>query len=127
MTAYGQVINGVLPRVRTGVQWRELPGRFGPWQWVQKYRGHSPYYWPEHIRATRGGPRGWMQRFPEGHAIPSEVGLGNLLPDEVPATMPNQPWRACCKEPDQLQNLAIEARRARQRAREVLRILERGK
>lgn len=26
-----QVIDGILHRVRTGVQWRDLPERFGPW------------------------------------------------------------------------------------------------
>jgi hypothetical protein len=30
------VIDGVLFRVRTGVQWRDLPERFGPWQTVYK-------------------------------------------------------------------------------------------
>ncbi|MFF7882730.1 IS5 family transposase [Streptomyces sp. NPDC020794] len=29
-----RVINGVLYRVRTGVQWRDLPERFGPWETV---------------------------------------------------------------------------------------------
>lgn len=29
-----QVIDGILYRVRTGVQWRDLPGRFGPWKTV---------------------------------------------------------------------------------------------
>jgi transposase len=28
------VVNGVLYRVRTGVQWRDLPERFGPWETV---------------------------------------------------------------------------------------------
>lgn len=31
-----RVINGVLNRVRTGVQWRDLPERFGPWKTVYK-------------------------------------------------------------------------------------------
>jgi transposase len=31
-----RVIDGVLFRVRTGVQWRDLPERFGPWQTVYK-------------------------------------------------------------------------------------------
>lgn len=31
-----RVINGVLHRVRTGVQWRDLPERFGPWETVYK-------------------------------------------------------------------------------------------
>lgn len=29
-----QVIDGILYRVRTGVQWRDLPERFGPWKTV---------------------------------------------------------------------------------------------
>ncbi|WP_373312241.1 IS5 family transposase [Streptomyces tauricus] len=31
-----RVINGLLYRVRTGVQWRDLPERFGPWETVYK-------------------------------------------------------------------------------------------
>lgn len=31
-----RVINGVLYRVRTGAQWRDLPERFGPWETVYK-------------------------------------------------------------------------------------------
>ncbi|MEU0952507.1 IS5 family transposase [Streptomyces niveus] len=31
-----RVINGVLYRIRTGVQWRDLPERFGPWETVYK-------------------------------------------------------------------------------------------
>jgi len=31
-----QVLNGILFRVRTGVPWRDLPGRYGPWETVYK-------------------------------------------------------------------------------------------
>ncbi|MGW2181060.1 transposase [Streptomyces sp. NPDC001732] len=31
-----QVINGSIHRLGTGMQWRELPERFGPWQTVHK-------------------------------------------------------------------------------------------
>lgn len=31
-----QVINGVIHRLGTGVQWRELPDRFGPWKTIHK-------------------------------------------------------------------------------------------
>ncbi|MFB7675844.1 IS5 family transposase [Kitasatospora purpeofusca] len=31
---YRQVIDGILHRVRTGVHWRDLPERFGPWKTV---------------------------------------------------------------------------------------------
>ncbi len=31
---YRQVIDGILHRARTGVQWRDLPERFGPWKTV---------------------------------------------------------------------------------------------
>ncbi|OUC99626.1 transposase [Streptomyces swartbergensis] len=29
-----QVINGMIYKIRTGLQWRDLPDRFGPWQTV---------------------------------------------------------------------------------------------
>ncbi len=33
------VLNGILLRVRTGIQWRDLPERYGPWQTVYaRYR-----------------------------------------------------------------------------------------
>lgn len=31
-----QVVNGVLYRIRTGVQWRDLPERCGPWKTVHE-------------------------------------------------------------------------------------------
>jgi len=31
-----QVIEGIIYRLRTGVAWRDLPGKFGPWQTVWK-------------------------------------------------------------------------------------------
>ncbi|AJC52787.1 putative IS1648 transposase [Streptomyces sp. 769] len=31
-----QVVNGIIHRLSTGVQWRELPERFGPWKTVHK-------------------------------------------------------------------------------------------
>ncbi len=34
------MINGILHRVRTEVQWRDLPERFGPWKTV--YERHRP-------------------------------------------------------------------------------------
>uniref|UniRef100_A0AAU2K2B3 IS5 family transposase n=1 Tax=Streptomyces sp. NBC_00049 TaxID=2903617 RepID=A0AAU2K2B3_9ACTN len=36
-----QVIDGILHRVRTGVQWRDLPDRFGPWKTV--YERHRQW------------------------------------------------------------------------------------
>ena len=36
------VLNGILFRVRTGIQWRDLPERYGPWQTVySRYRRWS--------------------------------------------------------------------------------------
>ncbi|GAA3505589.1 hypothetical protein GCM10019016_127020 [Streptomyces prasinosporus] len=32
--SHRQVIDGILHRVRTGVHWRDLPERFGPWKTV---------------------------------------------------------------------------------------------
>ncbi|WP_406420116.1 IS5 family transposase [Streptomyces sp. NBC_01614] len=31
-----QVLNGVLFRIRTGVQWRDMPERYGPWKTVHE-------------------------------------------------------------------------------------------
>ena len=31
------VINGIIHRLGTGCQWRQLPERFGPWQTVHKH------------------------------------------------------------------------------------------
>ncbi|WP_405676839.1 MULTISPECIES: IS5 family transposase [unclassified Streptomyces] len=36
-----QVIDGILHRVRTGIQWRDLPDRFGPWKTV--YERHRQW------------------------------------------------------------------------------------
>ncbi|MFJ4806942.1 IS5 family transposase [Streptomyces murinus] len=35
-SGHRRVINGVLYRVRTGVEWRDLPERFGPWRTIYK-------------------------------------------------------------------------------------------
>ncbi|MFF9691336.1 transposase [Streptomyces sp. NPDC014623] len=36
-----RVINRVLYRVRTGVQWQDLPDRSGPWRTIRKRHHHS--------------------------------------------------------------------------------------
>ncbi|MFF5924210.1 IS5 family transposase [Streptomyces flavochromogenes] len=42
-----QVVNGVLYRIRTGVQWRDLPDRYGPWKTVHERhrRGSADGTW----------------------------------------------------------------------------------
>ena len=71
-----QVVEGIVFRYRTGVAWRDLPGRFGPWQTVWK-RHHrfatdgTPMMLPllAHLRVQRtiGGPRTRPGRcWPEG-------------------------------------------------------------
>jgi transposase len=40
-----QVVEGIVHRYRTGVAWRDLPERFGPWQTV----------WKRHARFSRDG------------------------------------------------------------------------
>lgn len=35
------MIDGILHRVRTGVQWRDLPERFGPWKTYERHRLRS--------------------------------------------------------------------------------------
>jgi transposase len=36
LARHRQVLNGILFRVRTGVPWRDLPERYGPWETVYK-------------------------------------------------------------------------------------------
>jgi transposase len=36
LAGHRQVLNGILFRVRTGVPWRDLPERYGPWETVYK-------------------------------------------------------------------------------------------
>ncbi|MER5407384.1 transposase [Streptomyces sp. NPDC002769] len=53
-----QVVDGILHRVRTGVQWRDLPERYGPWKTV--YERH----------------RRWAARRDLGAAAPAGAGPG---------------------------------------------------
>ncbi|MFJ4206593.1 transposase [Streptomyces sviceus] len=39
-----RVINGMVYTVRTGISWRDLPERYGPWQTVcTRFRRHAPH------------------------------------------------------------------------------------
>ncbi|WP_412076334.1 IS5 family transposase [Streptomyces xanthophaeus] len=53
-----QVIDGILHRVRTGVQWRDLPERFGPWKTV--YERHRLWAadgtWERLLQQATAGP-----------------------------------------------------------------------
>ncbi|MFH8520280.1 hypothetical protein ACH4CE_35455 [Streptomyces gelaticus] len=95
--------------------------------WVSKYRDHFPYWWPDSETSGGGVSRGWLQRFLDGKAIPSEGGLASLLPQDRPYQMPLELWPECVRDHDRLQDLAIEAQRSRRSAREVLRILQGGR
>ncbi|MFK0203453.1 helix-turn-helix domain-containing protein [Streptomyces lavendulae] len=94
--------------------------------WVTAYRPHFAYWWPEGLEGG-GVSRGWLQRFLEGKAIPSETGLWSLLPREQPRDMDLRLWNQCIAEFGRLQGLALDARRSRRTAREVLRILQGGR
>ncbi|MFE2478014.1 transposase [Streptomyces sp. NPDC059389] len=56
-----QVMDGIPHRVRTGVQWRDPPERFGPWTPVHERHRLWPAYgaW-EHLRQRFA--RGWRCR-----------------------------------------------------------------
>ncbi|WP_369780611.1 hypothetical protein [Streptomyces sp. R33] len=95
--------------------------------WVKTYRPHFMYWWPEGTQRGEGVSAGWLQRFLDGIAIPSESGLGSLLPRERPRDMDRQLWNKCATDHDHLQRLALDARRSRRTAREVLRILQGGR
>ncbi|MEU3983373.1 transposase [Streptomyces sp. NPDC026672] len=37
-----QVINGMVGKIRTGISWRDLPERYGPWKTVYtRFRRHA--------------------------------------------------------------------------------------
>jgi transcriptional regulator with XRE-family HTH domain len=95
-------------------------------EWVEKYRNEFPYYWPEGIMGQGGVSRGWLQRFLEGRAIPSEHGLGSLTPQEKPPGMEKGRWLQCLREHEKLHVLAFEAHRARRAAQAVVRTLQNG-
>jgi transposase len=59
-----QVLNGILFRVRTGVPWRDLPERYGPWETVYKRfaRWQTDGTWARieaALRAQAVGPERW--------------------------------------------------------------------
>ena len=61
-----QVLNGSLSRVRTGVPWRDLPERYGPWETVDKRfsRWQSDGTWARiqaslHTQADAAGALDW--------------------------------------------------------------------
>jgi transposase len=61
-----QVLNGILFRVRSGVPWRDLPERYGPWETVYKRfaRWQSDGTWARiqaslHTQADAAGELDW--------------------------------------------------------------------
>ncbi|MEV7815558.1 transposase [Streptomyces flaveolus] len=52
-----QVIDGILHRVRTGVQWRNLPARFGPWKTVYEATACGRPTEPGYASSSRSRPR----------------------------------------------------------------------
>ncbi|GAA3117279.1 hypothetical protein GCM10010521_01250 [Streptomyces rameus] len=49
-----QVVNGVLYRIRTGVQWRDLPERFGQWKTVHERHLKGGFDRTESDRSRQG-------------------------------------------------------------------------
>lgn len=52
-----EVINGILYRLRTGVPWRDLPARFGPWKTVydRHRRWSADSMWDRILAAVLAG------------------------------------------------------------------------
>jgi transposase len=50
-----QVVEGIVFRYRTGVAWRDLPGRFGPWQtvWKRHHRFATDGTWDRLLRVIQ--------------------------------------------------------------------------
>ncbi|MFG3382195.1 transposase [Streptomyces sp. NPDC047999] len=60
-----QVINGILHRVRTGVHWRDLPDRFGPWKRIRVPRLGSgrPRKKPDSVAADKAHSNGPCRQY----------------------------------------------------------------
>jgi transcriptional regulator with XRE-family HTH domain len=112
------------PPVRVGITPEQRAFAEALNKWVDEYRDEFPYYWPEDVMSYKRITRGWLQRFLEGRAVPSEVGLNGLIPDERPPSMAGKRWLQCQKDHRQLHQLAYEARRARRAAQAVARTLQ---
>ncbi|MFD8970788.1 IS5 family transposase [Streptomyces sp. NPDC059568] len=54
-TDHRKMINGILFRVRTGIPWRDLPGRFGGWKTVHErhWRWSADGTWDRILRAVQ--------------------------------------------------------------------------
>lgn len=63
-----QVINGILYRVRTGVHWRDLPERFGPWKTVYE----------QHRLWSADGTWEWVPAGADGSRPDRLAGVGGL-------------------------------------------------
>ncbi|WP_405792741.1 transposase [Streptomyces sp. NBC_00029] len=88
-----QVIDGVLHPVRTGVQWRDLPERFGPWKtidehhhlWSAEGTGERPL---QQVQATAdaAGETDWdisVDSTRPGTDVRFERGLMGRTPDPI--------------------------------------------
>ncbi len=63
-----QVVEGIVFRYRTGVAWRDLPERFGPWQtvWKRHHRFATDGTWDKLLRVIQAeadaAGRGGLER-----------------------------------------------------------------
>jgi transposase len=91
-----QVLNGILFRVRTGIPWRDLPERYGPWQTVYKLQavcaladrrdlGTDPGQPAHPGRCGRRAGLGRPDRLHRGQGPPARRRRrqGGLAPDEA--------------------------------------------
>jgi transposase len=69
-----QVIDGILYRVRTGVQWRDLPSRFGPWKTV--YERHR-------LWSADGTWERLLQRVQAAADAAGEIGWDNAVDSTI--------------------------------------------
>ncbi|MER7955800.1 transposase [Streptomyces sp. NPDC096030] len=86
MAGSRQAIDGILHRVRTGVQWHDLPERFGPWKTVyERHRLWSADGTSERLlqvgpgRADAAGEVEWGSR-----STPASCGPISMRPAPAP-------------------------------------------
>ncbi|GAA2442864.1 hypothetical protein GCM10010421_37190 [Streptomyces glaucus] len=78
-----QVIDGMVHKTRTGISWRDLPERYGPWQTVCTDLGLVRF-------ARRGGHEGGQRR---RRVVQRNHETRNASGKEAPARRPSGPFR----------------------------------
>jgi transposase len=81
-----QVVEGIVYRYRTGIGWRDMPERFGPWQtvWKRHHRFSTDGTWDKPLReiqsdADAAGQVVWDVRVDSSIVLAHQHSAGRVL------------------------------------------------